>query len=173
MKMLMKLLMNHLLEPYEESPREHGVRFIKWGLVSLGAWLTTVMLIVLILSLILPPPSPPMRDIGPAMSGPPVNLNEAKERGGLGVEKRLIVTVVSILVVAFVFWGGYSVLMVTAGLFERFSDIPFHSLNDWFYDLVWFKKIVIFPFLLAAMILVIWSPFLVLGAAAAIFDLLS
>lgn len=156
---VMQWFMSKLLLPYEQTPRRHGVLLVKLGLVSFGAWLATIFLA---LWLFLPPEPPPMPDIGPASKGPPVKIAEA-DRRPVPLEVKLMMYLAAAAAVAIVFWGGYSSLMIAAGVFEQFSGYPFGAINEWFNRLAWYEKIAVFPVLLAAAFLVIGMPFIVFG----------
>jgi hypothetical protein len=164
---VMQWFVSRLLLPSELPPRQHGDLLIVRGLISFGAWLAIVLIGIW---LFLPPKPAPMPDIGPAMKGPPVKLSE-EDRRMIRSESKGFGALVAIPAVAIVFWGGYSSLMIGAGLFERFSGVPFATMNDWFNRLDWYKKIVAFPVLLVAMVVVIGMPFVILGIAGSLMGL--
>ena len=156
---VMQWFLTRLLLPSEQPPRQHGATLVKWGLISFGAWLATTLIGAWLL---LPPEPSRTPDIGHASKGPPVKITEADEQR-IRSEGKWIVKLVMLPFFALIFWGCHSSLMIGAGIFERLSGCPFSAINDWFDRLVWYKKIVAFPALLAAMFVVIGMPFIVLG----------
>ena len=163
---LMLWFTSRLLRPTEMSTRRHGNLLIMKGSLSFITWLATIVIALWLFN----PPKTKMPDIGRAMTGPPAHLTEM-DHERIRHESKVFGYLIALPLLAVVFWRGYSSLMIGVGIFERFAEVPFGKINDWFNQLHWFKKIVSFPLLLAAMIVVIGMPFVVLAVIGEWMDL--
>jgi hypothetical protein len=151
-------IVNRLLEPSDLPHRQRGAQLILFGSVSLTLWLMMVLLVAWwLLS-----PCKTVMNKGPSSA----ELTTA-DRGVISELVFVIAVIVVPLVLApFLFWGCGSSLAIAAGLFQFVLQIPFRDVNHWFDQLPWHGKIVTFPFLLSAMLVIVALPILLVPAIA-------